>query len=315
MSAVSVPHDVHNIGFRSFPSSLLMLPLLRRLGLPLPSTAHDRALALDDDAETAEPLLDSPISRPGHRRGTRMFPVVRVLVLVSATVLLGLLAALLLLPHRPGPRVVDRSSASFVAAARESIAYLRDRQSSTLTQASARYRLRSGRPPPQNYDKWFTFAQERGCLIDEYDQIRRDFQPFYQLAEEDPGFFQRMIDSATKMNNDKKDLGRYDIRNGGVGEAPGTSNAYSYYWLETLGKFSHILPDLTVVINARDQPRVVFDVRQPGPYIRQRARKLTENDPFNVSPERTQTYFAGKPGCTILRSPDGFPDIANDDSA
>lgn len=83
-------------------------------------------------------------------------------------------------------------------AARLSIDALYARQSTTLSQAMARYALKSGRSPPKNYDRWFQFARERSCLIDDYDQIHRDFQPFYQLAEDDPTFFKKMIDLATE---------------------------------------------------------------------------------------------------------------------
>ena len=39
--------------------------------------------------------------------------------------------------------------------------------------------------PPQNYDKWFHTAQNKKCLIDEYDQIYEDLTPFYQLSTAD----------------------------------------------------------------------------------------------------------------------------------
>lgn len=68
------------------------------------------------------------------------------------------------------------------------------RQSITLAEASSRYSLKTNRPPPENYDKWFKFAQSKSCLIDEYDQIYRDFEPFYQLVEKDPGFFKNMVE-------------------------------------------------------------------------------------------------------------------------
>lgn len=86
-----------------------------------------------------------------------------------------------------------------VTAARLSVDALYARQSSNIDHAAARYSLKTGRPPPRNYDRWFKFAQEKSCLIDDYDQIHRDFAPFYQLAQDDPLFFQRMIDIASKM--------------------------------------------------------------------------------------------------------------------
>jgi hypothetical protein len=81
-----------------------------------------------------------------------------------------------------------------VAAARLHVDALLARQSVTYTHAAAKYSLKTGRAPPRNYDKWFTFAQAHSCLIDEYDQIYRDFAPFYQLAADDPLFFRHRVD-------------------------------------------------------------------------------------------------------------------------
>ncbi|KAJ7709197.1 hypothetical protein B0H16DRAFT_1277784, partial [Mycena metata] len=53
------------------------------------------------------------------------------------------------------------------------------RQCGTYARAAARYSLETGRAPPRGYNKWFAFAQEHSCLIDEYNQIQRDFAPFY----------------------------------------------------------------------------------------------------------------------------------------
>jgi hypothetical protein len=76
---------------------------------------------------------------------------------------------------------------------------LYDRQSYDLEQAVARYVLRNERSPPKKYDQWFAFAKGHGCLIDEYDQIARDFAPFYQLAKQDPKFFNKMVERGSKL--------------------------------------------------------------------------------------------------------------------
>jgi hypothetical protein len=74
-----------------------------------------------------------------------------------------------------------------------------DRQSTTLDEAVARYSLKAARPPPPNFDRWFVFAQENKCLIDDYDQIQRNFEPFYQLAIDHPAYFQTMIEKGQAM--------------------------------------------------------------------------------------------------------------------
>lgn len=55
-------------------------------------------------------------------------------------------------------------------------------QSETIEEAVAKYRLKAGRNPPQNYDKWFKLTQEKKCLIDEYDQIFEDVAPFHLMS-------------------------------------------------------------------------------------------------------------------------------------
>jgi hypothetical protein len=81
--------------------------------------------------------------------------------------------------------------------ARLAVDSLYARQSTSLAQASARYSLRNKRPPPPNYDRWYQYTQDQKCLVDDYEQIHRDFKPFYQLAEVDPLYFQKMIDRAS----------------------------------------------------------------------------------------------------------------------
>ncbi|KAJ7907179.1 hypothetical protein B0H13DRAFT_698311 [Mycena leptocephala] len=58
---------------------------------------------------------------------------------------------------------------------------LHHRQSYYLPRASCSS-LPAQKRHPKNYDQWFAFAKSRECLIDEYDQIYRDFEPFYQLV-------------------------------------------------------------------------------------------------------------------------------------
>jgi hypothetical protein len=106
--------------------------------------------------------------------------------------------AIILTPRLIASSTNPSSSANSSILARQAVDALYARQSTTLAQASARYSLRTGRPPPPYYAHWYQFAREKRCLIDEYDQIHRDFKPFYQLAGNDAASFQAMIDRATQ---------------------------------------------------------------------------------------------------------------------
>ena len=56
------------------------------------------------------------------------------------------------------------------------------KQSKTLPEAAAEYRRRYRRNPPPGFDTWWSFAQKNNVqLVDEYDQIMQDIEPFHAL--------------------------------------------------------------------------------------------------------------------------------------
>jgi len=57
------------------------------------------------------------------------------------------------------------------------------KQSKTLKDAVHEYRRRYRRNPPRGFDKWWAYAKaNRVILVDEYDQIHRDLEPFWALC-------------------------------------------------------------------------------------------------------------------------------------
>ena len=59
-------------------------------------------------------------------------------------------------------------------------------QSKTLAGAVKEYKRRHGRNPPKGFDEWFKFAKENGVkMIDEYDQLVRDLEPFWGMSGEE----------------------------------------------------------------------------------------------------------------------------------
>ena len=121
-----------------------------------------------------------------------------LLLLVSISVLAYLLVAV------SGLRVADHflpvlglwSSEPNRPSAEEVDSYLSrllSRQSQSIEEASSRYTLQSGRAPPPGFEEWFTIGRENKCLIDDYDQVHKDFEPFYRLAEAHPGYFKDMV--------------------------------------------------------------------------------------------------------------------------
>ncbi|KAJ6508933.1 glycosyl transferase family 90-domain-containing protein [Mycena sanguinolenta] len=187
-------------------------------------------------------------------------------------------------------------------------------QSQTFSQAAARYSLKAGRPPPPNYDKWFDWAKKHTCLIDEYTQIQRDFEPFYQLAQENPAHFADMIDRGRAlMLQDAKGMTTINIKSGQVHMPDYKGTAFYDDWPKTIGKFASILPDMDFLLNGRDEPRVVFNYRDPT--ARKDAMVLKDPNPFHIAPRPTAEWFADKSGCSPLSSPMGFPTDGSADIA
>ncbi|KAJ7286539.1 glycosyl transferase family 90-domain-containing protein [Mycena rebaudengoi] len=281
----------------SFPSSYERVPTDDSAETPLLSPTFLKG-GIDDEANIT--ALERP--KPWFRRHRRLLIV--FLVVFSTLVTLAVVVQHELTLDLEDP----------VVAARLSVDALYARQSSTIEHATARYSLKTGRSPPPHYEKWFNFAKEKLCLIDDYDQIYRDFEPFYQLAEDDPLFFQRMIDIASDMMKyDPKEMATIVIKDGAVQMPDRQSTAYWDTWPITFTKFSEYLPDMTFLINGRDEPRVVFNYREPN--ARKHAMEVTEKVPFDVSPHPTSDFFRDRSGCNILRRPEGFTTTANDDSA
>jgi hypothetical protein len=215
--------------------------------------------------------------------------------------------------------------------ARLGIEALFARQSKTLEQAIARYTLKRGRSPPPNYDRWFQFAQERSCLIDEYDQIYRDFEPFYRMAKEDAHHFQRMIErGASKIHESPVEIAVVEIKDGEVHLDAGPEVAYISNWPITLGRvgslfdvdlllaefhtqFSAYLPDMKFLLNSRDEPRVVFNLRDEGAL--EKAFRPEDPTPFEIAPRPTGEFFKHQSGCVITQKTPGFANSINDDTA
>jgi hypothetical protein len=61
------------------------------------------------------------------------------------------------------------------------------RQSTSLKEAVRVYQTRhDGRNPPKGFDKWWQFVTDHGVLlVDEFDSVSEDLEPFWQLTGEE----------------------------------------------------------------------------------------------------------------------------------
>ncbi|KAJ7595028.1 glycosyl transferase family 90-domain-containing protein [Mycena floridula] len=215
-------------------------------------------------------------------------------------------------PRNEYANSVDHSPENY---ARLRIDDLYSRQSSTLERAISRYTLKTKRKPPLHFDRWYQYARDHSCLIDEYDQIHNDFAPFYDLAARDPAFFQKMVTSVTAMvKTSKMGMATAQVRDG-VFSFTDVNNDAIYYegWNMTIEPFASLLPNLNIIFNGRDEPRVLFNYRVPD--VIEQALDASDDQPFHHKPERTSIVYKDQKKCLVPNRPNGFTSFANDASA
>ncbi|KAF7323672.1 CAP10 domain-containing protein [Mycena kentingensis (nom. inval.)] len=188
-----------------------------------------------------------------------------------------------------------------LAHAADSAKQLLASQPPTVHAARARYSLKTGRSPPQGFDAFYEFATQRGCLVDGYDGIYADFAPFWRAEKKWKGWFrERVGQMAEKLKGDAHGVTVLTIRNGEV-QRPETQGGYfDGDWEQKLTKFIHALPPMQVLINGRDEPRVVFDVSElftDDPALPSNVASLSDPNPFGNSPPSTGEFFEPRPAC------------------
>ncbi|KAI9931868.1 hypothetical protein ASPWEDRAFT_25280 [Aspergillus wentii DTO 134E9] len=145
--------------------------------------------------------------------------------------------------------------AKLIQNAEQHHSHVRSQQSKTLAEAVNEYRRRYNMHPPPHFDKWFEFAKDRGVqMIDEYDTIYHSLLPFWALP---PGTIR---DRAREtLGFDNAVLGVL-IRDGKVSLTDGGGDGRKWQREATAGmmkKFVQYLPDMDLVFNTHDEPRVV----------------------------------------------------------
>ncbi|KAJ7636348.1 glycosyl transferase family 90-domain-containing protein [Roridomyces roridus] len=179
-------------------------------------------------------------------------------------------------------------------------------QSKTLGEARARYALRNNRPPPPKYDEWFRWAKSKGCLIDEYEQVRRDFEPFYQIAEGNRTHFREMVWKGVNLiSGDERPVGLANITiHDGQVHVQNDRTYWDNEWRDRLRRFAHVLPDMEVLLNGNDEPRVVFDTTSLD--ARRKATDVRDVEPFTIKPKYTDKWFREQSGCSLWTGEAGF---------
>lgn len=116
----------------------------------------------------------------------------------------------------------------------------------TLADAAAAYRRRRHRHPPPQFDKWFAYAKEHGCIIieDFFDQIYRDIEPFWGVPAK------TIRGSAFSLPQ------KISIRNGTASQST-DQWAFINDYFDMFRHIEQYLPDVDIPINVMDESRVL----------------------------------------------------------
>lgn len=145
---------------------------------------------------------------------------------------------------------------SLIQHAQQRFDYVRSHQSKTLAEAVQEYKRRYKMHPPPHFDKWFQFAQSKGVqLVDEFDSIYHSLLPFWAVKP------QTIRERAREtLGFDNSVIGLL-IRDGKVTLTDGGGDARQWQREATVGMindFVRYLPDMDLVFNIHDEPRVVI---------------------------------------------------------
>ncbi|KAJ5625543.1 hypothetical protein N7510_001852, partial [Penicillium lagena] len=143
-----------------------------------------------------------------------------------------------------------------IQTAQQSFDDVRSHQSKTLAEAVKEYERRYKMHPPPHFDKWFEFAKSKGVqLVDEFDSIYHSLLPFWGLPPK------TIRDRAREaLGFDNAVIGVL-IRDGKVSLTDGGGDDRKWQRDATVGmmaQFVKYLPDMDLVFNMHDEPRVVI---------------------------------------------------------
>ncbi|KAF3917765.1 hypothetical protein ABW20_dc0102522 [Dactylellina cionopaga] len=161
---------------------------------------------------------------------------------------------------------------------------MKQRQSTSLRDAVRNYKKRYGMPPPPNFDKWYEFAVSRNSLlIDEYDTIFHQIQPFWGMPP-------KMIRSRAReaLGFPGQALLKLSLRNGKVTDIQEGPEWQRDATVGMLDNFKQWIPDMDLAFNTHDEPRVVVPAEEMGTFISRAQGAKTAQSPKNL--------FTGFPG-------------------
>ncbi|KAF8632883.1 hypothetical protein AX17_004729 [Amanita inopinata Kibby_2008] len=140
------------------------------------------------------------------------------------------------------------------------------RASRTLPQAIAEYKRRYKRPPPKGFDVWFEWARNHNVqLLDEYDSITRDLEPFWGVSPSDLRDIQAKqeltTDTFTIAKNASENptaLARVSFSDPETWEQRALLRGLDEI-LALLEPVDHLLPNFRLIFSPHDNPNLLSD--------------------------------------------------------
>ncbi|KAF3224142.1 capsule-associated protein CAP1 [Orbilia oligospora] len=154
---------------------------------------------------------------------------------------------------------------------------MKQRQSTSLRDAVRNYKKRYGMAPPPNFDKWYEFAVSRkSLLVDEYDVIFHQIQPFWGMppkmirerAREALGFPQALL--------------KLSLRNGNVIDTAGGEEWQRTATVGMIENFKQWLPDMDLAFNTHDEPRIVLPTEEMSTLVSKAKSRGAVGTPKNT---------------------------------
>ncbi|ORX40009.1 hypothetical protein BD324DRAFT_615928 [Kockovaella imperatae] len=161
------------------------------------------------------------------------------------------------------------------------------KQSGSFDQAVLEYNRRYRRRPPKGFDKWWEFAVNRSfVLIDEFDTIHRDLEPFWGLSAEQ---IEDRRKEFTAMSREKTLLS-LEIRGGRINFADppeGVEKIWDHHgdMRELFAAFIDQLPDMNVLINRSDFPFVFVSWEERQRLVELGRRGEVADDADEIGPD------------------------------
>ncbi|KAJ6037373.1 hypothetical protein N7540_001652 [Penicillium herquei] len=152
--------------------------------------------------------------------------------------------------------------------------------STSLKAAAAEYRSRYHQHPPPGFDKWYEYAINRSSvIIDDFDDLHKNLLPFRSVPPNELRAITQKL-----ATNPFNDLGAISIRDGRPRVQEGIKPTHA--WMvkaaaEMIEKFSENLPDMDLVFNLNDEPRVAVPWEKIWPYKRAAKKMEYHFDPHS----------------------------------